>query len=378
MTPEDRLYAALDGRRPDRIPSLSLLADPNIINQVLGRKPGPILPFLKSERGARLIERYGGFISSRYREGIWLFESAVARMNFLLGFDGVFLMNWPGRLLDSLHVEDGLGRLFDIVDDGYGNPYIMYREGLIRDPADWRTYRRVGIIDYASTFARLYRLWRLRWNRKICVIPFVAPGLWENSWQPMGFERFAVLLRRDPAFVREVIGYFTAQSVATVDACCRAGARVIAYGDDLAYKSGPMVSPRVLDDFYAEGMRQITAAAHRHGARILIHCCGNTNELVERFVEWGFDGAHAFEPTAMNDLKTAREKAGDKLCLVGNIDVTRILVDASREEVEEEVRKAVRDAAGGGFILAPAHTHAGLSAERVRWMLEAAESIPYP
>ena len=39
VKPEDLLYAALDRRHTERVPTLSLLADPNIMNQVLGR-PG--------------------------------------------------------------------------------------------------------------------------------------------------------------------------------------------------------------------------------------------------------------------------------------------------------------------------------------------------
>jgi uroporphyrinogen decarboxylase len=73
----------------------------------------------------------------------------------------------------------------------------------------------------------------------------------------------------------------------------------------------------------------------------------------------------------MNDLAEARRKVGDKLCLIGNIDVTHTLVDGTKEEVEGAVRKAIEDSRGGGFILAPAHSHASISAKNVRWMLEA-------
>ena len=221
----------------------------------------------------------------------------------------------------------------------------------------------------------MYRALRAIWRGRIALLPYIGPGLWENSWQPMGFTTFVSLMRRDPAFVREMIDYHTALSVSVADAYCRAGASVLAYGDDLAYKAAPMLAPAKLEELYGDGLRAITETVHRHGARIYIHCCGNTNDLVEKFVEWGFDGAHAFEPTADNDLAVARAKVGDSLCLVGNIDVTHILVDASKEEVEEAVRKAAADAEGGGFILAPTHTHASINVRNVRWMLEAARRL---
>ena len=69
-----------------------------------------------------------------------------------------------------------------------------------------------------------------------------------------------------------------------------------------------------------------------------------------------------------------RQKFGDRLCLVGNIDVTRILTHASRQEVEASVRDAIEKSKGGGFILAPAQTHSEINVRNVRWMLEEARS----
>lgn len=62
---------------------------------------------------------------------------------------------------------------------------------------------------------------------------------------------------------------------------------------------------------------------------------------------------------------------GDRPCIIGNIDVTETLVSGTREEVEAEVTAAIRDSRGGGFILTPAHTHADMSVERIKWMLGA-------
>ncbi len=371
MEAEGRLFAALDGKQLETPPSISMSIDPNIVNQALGKEPSRLLDLLKSRYGSSLVDRYKRLFNRFYDQGMFLFYNTCIRANYEMGFDAVWFTFWRMSLRDHAHLQDAFGRRMDIVDDGYGNAYLMYGEGLIKTPDEWRAWPRPDIAEYALATARMYRMLRAIWRRRIAVIPFIAPGPWENSWQPMGFAPFVTLLRRDPAFVREVVGYFTALIVASVDACCAAGARVITIGEDLAYKSGPMLSPDMLEKFYGESYRQITATAHRHGAKIAIHCCGNTEDLIERFVEWGFDGAHAFEPSAGNDLARARRKVGDRLCIIGNIDITETLVSGTREEVEAEVAAAIRDSRGGGFILTPAHTHAGMSVERIKWMLEA-------
>ena len=82
---------------------------------------------------------------------------------------------------------------------------------------------------------------------------------------------------------------------------------------------------------------------------------------------------HALEPTAGVELAKVKEMVGDRMCLLGNMDITHILVDATREEVFEAVRKAIADAgAGGGYIIAPTNSHRTF-VERLRWMLEAVE-----
>ena len=371
MDPGERIFKALGGERTDRIPTFSLIGDPNIANQVLGREPGGLLEYLNSERGIRFVDRRAQTLSRYFNPFMFFLYHTGIRVNYLMGFDSLWVGYWRFKIRNHAEIEDAFGRVFDLVDDGYGNVYFMYREGPIRSPEEWRRWPRPDIAGYALTGLWMYKMLNAIWRKKIALIPFVGPGLWENSWQPMGLPRYISLMKRDPGFAREVIDYFTTLSVACVDAYGKAGARIMSYGDDLAYKAGPMLSPEMLEEFYGNGYRQITDTAHRHGARIFIHCCGNTNELVEKFVEWGFDGAHAFEPTAMNDLAEARRKVGDKLCLIGNIDVTHTLVDGTKEEVEGAVRKAIEDSRGGGFILAPTHSHASISVKNVRWMLEA-------
>ncbi len=373
MTPEERIYAAFETKRGKRIATLSILTDTNIINQALNRKSRDITGFLKKPAVQRFLKRNARTLSKLSDLLIFFIGRDLLRANHAFGFDGAFLFYWDWGILDHERIYDCFGRIFRIQDDGYGSPYPMYDGGLIDSPEIWESWSHPDIHSFAKRGARIYRILKRMYGRRIAVIPFIGPGLWENSWQPFGFNRFAIIMRKNPEFVRKVVSYYTDLAVACVNEFTRQGARVIAFGDDLAYKSGPMVSPVVLNEFYGEGYRRINFAAHEHGAKTIFHCCGNTRNLLEYFVEWGFDGAHAFEPTAGNSLSEARRIVGDRLCLVGNIDVSKTLVDASKDEVMNEVKRAIAESEGGGFILAPAHTHPGVSAERVRWMVEAAE-----
>jgi uroporphyrinogen decarboxylase len=135
-----------------------------------------------------------------------------------------------------------------------------------------------------------------------------------------------------------------------------------------------MLNPRQFESLCGESFRRITDTAHRLGMKIVIHSCGNVYQLLDWFADCGFDGVHALEPTAGVELAKAKEIVGDRLCLLGNVDITHILVDASRAEVFEAVRQSIEAAGrGGGYIVAPTNSHHGMSVQRLRWMLEAVE-----
>jgi len=372
MTHEERIVAALEGREVDRVPTLSMMLDPNIVNQVQGRSVADLLPAAHGPAGRWMLHRFRRQLNRLIDPALFGLMDMGARINYRLGFDALIAGYWRVGIRNGRQLQDSFGRVFDIVDDGYGNPYFMYNQGLLKTPEDWRRWALPDVNGYARSAEWIYRLLRWKWKDKIALVPMVGPGVWENSWQPMGFTEFVVAMRRDPDFIREVVRYYTSLSVALVEAFCRAGAPAVCLGDDLSYKSGPMLSPETLDRMYGDSYREITAAAHRMNRPIFLHSCGNSDQLLDRFMAWGFDGAHAFEPTANNDMEEARKKVGDRFCLIGDIDITHILTQADREEVVRAVREAVEKASGGGFILAPAHTHADINVQNVLWMLEAA------
>jgi uroporphyrinogen decarboxylase len=69
---------------------------------------------------------------------------------------------------------------------------------------------------------------------------------------------------------------------------------------------------------------------------------------------------NTFYSMPMMDLKVAKKKWGDRICLWGNIDLVQTLPYGTVEEVEAEVRQRIQDAGpGGGYICATANSVTG-------------------
>lgn len=372
----ERVLAALELREPDRVPVFDLLLEYTTNNAILRKRPNPTHKMIADERVSKFLDlifpRIKSFSLLDLEMERFLHLGAAAALQ--MEYDAAWLTYFPVlRFADSRTMVDMYGRLSNVVMDksgNLGNP--TYREGLIRDPDTWRAWDKRPLLKLPAkvntAFSRLYK----KYGNDLFIFGFCSYGLFENTWQPLGFERFVVAARKEREFLRRMIGFHTDLYCVLVEAMADAGLPAMVYTDDLAYKSGPMLNPRLIEELFGEPYRRIIATAHAQGMKIIVHSCGNTTALLEWFADCGFDGVHPLEPTAGMDLATAKGMVGGRMCLIGNLDITHILVDASRAEVFEAVRQAIHDAGpGGGYMVAPDHSHPGISVERLRWMVEA-------
>ena len=94
----------------------------------------------------------------------------------------------------------------------------------------------------------------------------------------------------------------------------------------------------------------------RYGKKILKHCCGNINLLLDFFVDIGFDAYQSIQPTAGMDICRLKRDYGDRLALWGGVAVEH-LVGGTPEDVRADVRRAMACAKPGGrFILGASHS----------------------
>jgi uroporphyrinogen decarboxylase len=373
----ERVLAALELREPDRVPVFDLMNEFIISNTILGKGPKPLHRLIAGERTSKFFDWFFSHVPNSYltdRELEQLTHRGAAAA-VKMGYDAAWLTCFPVlRFKSSKVMTDIFGRLCDVSADAAGNlANPIYRAGLIKSPDDWRAWPKRDILRLPEKVNRVFRDVQREYGDRLFIFGFANYGLFENAWQPMGFERFVVAMRKEKQFLKRLIGFYADLQCMLIEAAADAGVPGYIHTDDLAYRSGPMLSPRLIEEFFGDHYRRIAETAHALGMKIIFHSCGNVTSLLPSFADWGFDAVHPLEPTAGVDLAAAKREVGGRICLIGNIDVSYILVEGSREEVEEAVRRAIHDAGpGGGFILAPDHSLPNISVERLRWMVEAA------
>jgi hypothetical protein len=379
----ERVTAALELREPDRVPTFDLMMD-SISYEILGKKPGVLDRLMSDPRLAPVLDRAIPLLRKSPAPASalidWASDGAVeglawaaAEAAVKIGFDSIAANYVPVfRQQDSRKTTDIFGREYAVTVDKRGFLALpTYMGGLIQSPDDWNAWDKRPLFRLPEKYNGVFSRIQAEYGDRVFIFG-LCWGLFECAWEPLGFERFVVAARKEKDFVKRMIKFHTDLNCSMIEAFADAGLPGCLFADDLAYKSGPMLNPRTLEELFGDGYRRVTETAHSLGMKIVIHSCGNTASLLGWLADCGFDGVHPLEPTAGVDLAAAKKEVGDRICLVGNIDISYVLVKGSREEVYEAVRGAIADAgSGGGFILAADHSHEDVSAERLRWMLEA-------
>ena len=126
--------------------------------------------------------------------------------------------------------------------------------------------------------------------------------------------------------------------------------------DDLGYRNGLMFSPRVYRDLVMPAHIKLCEFCHENGIAAFLHTCGNVNEAVDDLIEAGWDCLQPLEVKAQMDVIRLKKAYGDRLALMGGIDV-RVMAEGTEAEIEEEVRSKLTVAKEhGGYLYHSDHS----------------------
>lgn len=165
----------------------------------------------------------------------------------------------------------------------------------------------------------------------------------------MSPEMAKAIFRRLREFYTEYLARILEAADGTID--------IVLTGDDFGAQNGPLVSPRMWEEFLAEGFARYLEIVSAHGARSMHHTCGMVTPLVAGMAARGLDVLQSLQPEAMAaDLPELKRTHGQRLAFHGGISVQKTLPLGTPEDVRREVKERVDVLApGGGYILGTAH-----------------------
>lgn len=225
--------------------------------------------------------------------------------------------------------------------------------------------------DLESRYAKIRELVGENQGRKAVLATFADP--FDVASDVRGAANFFADFLRRPAAVGQLISTIGDYYVRYIRNCAAAGVDVIFIAGDYATATGPMVSPARYEAHVIPVLKRLVTAAHEAGMLVIKHSDGNIMPLGEMMLSTGINGLHPIDPNGGMSLSTMKKEYGKRVCLLGNVDCSYTLSWGTVEEVRQEVKRCIHDAApGGGYICTSSNSiHSSVKPENYITMVAA-------
>jgi uroporphyrinogen-III decarboxylase len=357
----ERSIAAINLEEPDRVPCFELGVNLATIEGLLGR------PTVSAALGCMTTEQ----LRTLARDTVEAY--AVAGLDMVPASAG-FPENYregfiPERLTTNRWVDE-FGRIWEDRPGLTGLSW--YIGGTVKSSEDLNKVAALdpqdpGRIALAKETVRCAR------EKNMAVAGYVD-GPFLTAYMTAGLSDFLVSIYRDRVFADRLLDLVTRFNCAQARRLVELGVDAIIIGEDMAGSNGPLINPRDLKNIMFPFLVREIEEVRRTGTKVLIHSDGNTMPVFEDIVSLGIDGYQAIEGDAGMDIGLLKDKYGDRLCLIGNVDCGNTLTHGSPSEVVGEARHVIDcTAGGGGFFLGSSNSiHDGVKLENLLAMTKTA------
>jgi len=320
----DRATAVISGELPDRAPLFDLLRNDAVIEHFSGVHPTP------ANAGTAVYSAYAPAIDATRPRVKMPQEECTVRLD-------------DGR--EQRHFRWTSWTQHKEYRDS--EAYAAAKRAQIKasDPAAWNETRQAGLDnDFRQIGSEKEKLGELAF------LPGIGGPDMMGIYGEVGLEAFSYVLADCPDIIVELLEWNTVRAVTAAEHYpVEHGLAAGFLGDDIAFNSGPLLSPAWLREHYFTRLARAIDAWHRKGIKVLFHSDGNLNPILDDLVEAGIDGLNPIEVLAGMDVAEIHRRY-PHLFMAGGIDVSQLLPFGSPTEVKDAVKQAI-DAAEGRIMI---------------------------
>lgn len=186
----------------------------------------------------------------------------------------------------------------------------------------------------------------------------VGFSLYERAWTLRGMENLMMDFYDHPGFVHELFNAIADFNLAQIEEALKYDIDAVYFGDDWGQQHGLQMSPRHWREFIYPVLQRMYGFCHAHGKRVMIHSCGDVDELFDDLVAAGVNCFNPFQPEVM-DVFALMPRFRGRLTFLGGLSTQRTLPFGTVDDVRRETRRLLEAGRAGSYIFAPAHAVEG-------------------
>jgi uroporphyrinogen decarboxylase len=361
MSPKERLVTALENKMPDRLPVTTHHVLPYFLQKYMnGINSDEFFEYFALDPIAWTVptkpdEKIGNYYNPEQRELGFLESREIVSDEWILKREE---LSDPDYKTQRCSIITPGGTLTTILQSNEHTVWVSER--LIKEKKDmdiiakYMTYPLIDVEEVNKTAEKYGNKALVRgWTQFFDF--YGQPGCWQDAACLLGIERLILETYDDPIWVKELLDILKKRKIPFMRSLKGAKYDVLEFGGGDA--SSSVISPRIFEEFVAPYDSELIEEAHKAGQRITYHTCGGMMPILEIIADMKPDAMETLTPPGMGadvDLKEAKKRIGDRVCMIGGFDQFHFFKDCTPEQTREEVRRCF-NAAGenGGYILSP-------------------------
>lgn len=200
-------------------------------------------------------------------------------------------------------------------------------------------------------------------------------GPFTNSFFLVGVPTMTKLMFKNPELVHKLCEISLKSCINYVEAIIACG---LTPTISEPMSSCTVVSPKHFREFSLPYLKRLIEFINSKGKGVTLHICGKTDPIWDDVVDINISGLSIDN---IADIEQCKEKVGNKVKILGNIDPATIMYSGKPKEVREEVIKCVQrawDSPKGYVIMSGCSLPVETPVENIEAMMDAAREIGYP
>lgn len=315
MTRRERVQAALQFRKPDRV---------------------PYHVFLTGQMLDKMIARTG---DPNYLQTL---DNHIAFVELVKPFDEVrpeFFRDEYGVVWNRSGADKDIG----VVD-----------QILLEDPEDLETFE-FPPVDESMIRGQLEQMLAEAGDRfRMAAIGF---SLFERAWTLRGMEDLLCDMVVDPEFVHALMEKITERNLRILDIALEYDIDCFHFGDDWGQQKGLIMGPTYWRTFIKPYLKRMYDRVHAAGKYVSQHSCGDLREILEDLHEIGLNVYQTFQPEIYG--YEYAEKLYGKITVWGGVSTQRDLPYQTPAGVQAVTKELLAAFPNGGLLAAPTHAVPG-------------------
>ena len=180
-------------------------------------------------------------------------------------------------------------------------------------------------------------------------------SLYERAWAMRGMENLLMDFMMNPDFVHELFTQIADYNIAQMKKAMEYDIDAIYFGDDWGQQHGLIFGYDTWKEFVYPQLKRMYSFARENGKYVMIHSCGDVDELFPDLIECGLNCFNPFQPEVMDVFEIMKTYKG-RLSFHGGLSMQKTLPFGTPEDVVKESLKLLDAGADGNYIFSPSHS----------------------